>query len=351
MPIFLKKTNKNRGIPKSTADMPGKRMGYFVKRRGLDTLVFIHGFGFGHFTNTWGKFPTLLHHDPDLPSVDILLWGYETGLFVGKDVSEESLRLISDLEVLSDSQNNHLFAAHSMGGLLLLDAFRSAMVNGRAEDHPCRNTMLISLFASPLTGKWVASLVRRSPLRWLMSKQFRNLTRGNFCDSLISDVFERIYRPNIEDRSAKKIKIRVNVAMKDRLVSKPDCVATLARFKEPAPRVFDEGHASVKLPDDRADVRYLSFAGDVQDALATAFRARAEDLLRATGNLDTSVEFNDLYRRYGSLCVLRAKDFLDSTNEVTVKRLLRLALKDAAESGRPPFDCLNRAAIVLSERV
>lgn len=46
--------------------------------RGIDAVVFVHGLD-GHFRDTWGAFPELLHSDPDLPNLDILLWGYRTG--------------------------------------------------------------------------------------------------------------------------------------------------------------------------------------------------------------------------------------------------------------------------------
>lgn len=48
--------------------------------RHIDTIVFVHGI-VGHYVNTWGEFPKLLHEDPDLPEVDILLWSYRTGIF------------------------------------------------------------------------------------------------------------------------------------------------------------------------------------------------------------------------------------------------------------------------------
>ena len=43
--------------------------------RGVDAVVFVHGLG-GDYRETWGDFPELVATDPDLPAMDILLWGY-----------------------------------------------------------------------------------------------------------------------------------------------------------------------------------------------------------------------------------------------------------------------------------
>ena len=50
--------------------------------RRTDTVIFVHGLH-GHFRDTWPRMPDLLHHDPDLPHVDVLLWGYRGSIFPG----------------------------------------------------------------------------------------------------------------------------------------------------------------------------------------------------------------------------------------------------------------------------
>lgn len=54
------------------------RTAYLGDWRGIDAVVFVHGIG-GDFLETWGAFPELLASDPELPELDILLWGYQTG--------------------------------------------------------------------------------------------------------------------------------------------------------------------------------------------------------------------------------------------------------------------------------
>lgn len=53
---------------------------YGGMQKHVDTVVFVHGI-LGHYAKSWGRFPRLLAEDPDLPDVDILLWGYRTGFF------------------------------------------------------------------------------------------------------------------------------------------------------------------------------------------------------------------------------------------------------------------------------
>ena len=55
------------------------RAAFFGAQDDLDTVVFVHGLG-GHFRKTWKMFPELLASDPDLPKLDIFLWGYDSGV-------------------------------------------------------------------------------------------------------------------------------------------------------------------------------------------------------------------------------------------------------------------------------
>lgn len=87
--------------------------------RRIDAVVFVHGIA-GHFRDTWGAFPELLHSDPDLPDLDILLWGYRTS-YLPQDVHGTGTlarNLVSELRVrLEEAADAFLvLVAHSMGG-------------------------------------------------------------------------------------------------------------------------------------------------------------------------------------------------------------------------------------------
>jgi hypothetical protein len=62
----------------ATANQPGTFIRFFKQQTHTDTVVFVHGI-LGHYVTTWGLFPKLLSEDPDLPELDVLLWGYRTG--------------------------------------------------------------------------------------------------------------------------------------------------------------------------------------------------------------------------------------------------------------------------------
>ena len=169
-----------------------ERAAFFGRQQHLDTVVFVHGLR-GHFMDTWGKFPELLASDPDLPNVDIFLWGYRTGVLhpLVADLETVGGELMSTLRVEMQADNTLHLVGHSLGGLVTLQGIISEMSLMRAQETPTSRMTFISLFACSVSGSSAAAMVRQTVgwlwgLGFVVNKQVRSLARGRGVDDLLS---------------------------------------------------------------------------------------------------------------------------------------------------------------------
>ena len=191
--------------------------------RGIDTVIFVHGIA-GHFHDTWGKFPELLHSDPDLPHLDILLWGYRTG-YLSQDVpglDNLGYNLVSELYLRLKRGAVACLVAHSMGGLIVFQGLVNEINRGRAQEHPTHSIRFISLFSVPTKGSSVAdvaaAVIERFGLpKGTLNAQIRSLG-GEACDSLIAAVARLIYDPPTDGLKSRRIPMRMVVASRDTVV-------------------------------------------------------------------------------------------------------------------------------------
>lgn len=203
----------------------GENCAFYTPQDNLDTVVFVHGLR-GHFCSTWANFPRLLSTDIDLPKLDILLWGYPTGVIKPlvsstKDIGGD---LISDLVTRIQNDNSIHMVGHSMGGLVILEGLIAELIGQRAEREPTRQVSFISLFASPVSGSTAAALVWQTGgklwlLRPFINKHIRSLARGKGVDDLLTQVMRRIEAPQQEDSSSRHIPLRMVMARRDKAVS------------------------------------------------------------------------------------------------------------------------------------
>ena len=233
--------------------------------RGIDAVVFVHGIG-GDFLETWGAFPELLASDPDLPELDILLWGYRTGFVPLQDTHGKKTlgqNLMSELHVRLGTDAAAHLVGHSMGGVVVLEGLAEEMRSGRAQEPPASSIQFISLFAVPTRGISVVKVVT-AIISWFgpiglpegtLNDQIRSVEE-EACDALIAEVKERIYAPPTEGPFARRIPIRMVLASRDGVVDDEDRDIARAPFQVPRPLAFDYGHSDVKLPSSHDDVRY-----------------------------------------------------------------------------------------------
>lgn len=272
---------------KLTERQPTEKTNWHRRQRHLDTVVFVHGI-LGDSGKTWGGFPDLLDTDPDLPRLDLLSWGYRSGLMPRsyQDVETEGDALVSDLESLVRDGNEIFLVGHSMGGLVLLKGLVNRIRNQHGRKHPVTGVKRIVLYASPLHGSAVANIVRFTLglSRWVRllarvwpENQLRALERGNFCDDLVGEVTNLIYRPlPANPLVLGPIPVRACAAKHDRLVARSSAISV---FRDPAPKILEADHVSIKLPDHHGDARYLALKNDLEEALSQSFHTLCREAM------------------------------------------------------------------------
>ena len=228
-----------------------------------DTVVFVHGLH-GHFDRTWPKTPELLQGDPDLPHVDVLLWGYRASIFPGVlRLPAIGRALMSFVRDETSEHTELFFVGHSMGGLVILDGLIQEARDGRAAQRPAGHTRHVVLYATPINGTAAANVIRNTVgliprVGYLvLNGHLQDLERGPYCDQLVAEVVDRIYNPTIapgDVNSKVAIPIKAIAGELDQVVQ-----VTSATFfnRHPAPSFFpSDDHFSVKQPVDRDDPRY-----------------------------------------------------------------------------------------------
>lgn len=337
---------------------PGVRMKFYKAQIHTDTVVFVHGI-LGHYIATWGLFPKLLAEDPDLPELDVLLWGYRTGWIKRHhELKDEGQHLTTSLQTLVRPNNELILVGHSMGGLIILRGLVDRMIAGHAQTAPCRSVSWITLFASPLNGAWAAGVIRIvvNPLLRLFGtlyKHLRDLSRGSFCDALMAEVVNRIYRPRVEDSANRKIPIRIVAATRDGAVDKANRDAALALYRDPEALQLDEDHSSVKLPNHVYDLRYRVLFNDLQIGFGRKFTSLCTIAIDSAATVDQrEAAFSEILQRYQSIIRRRVRDVVSRTELYgsAEKEFLLLMVFDGATKNLPPFDAANRAMAVLAAR-
>lgn len=320
-----------------------------------DAVVFVHGIA-GNFRDTWGPFPELMASDPDLPKLDILLWGYRTTLLPASvhDTVTIARQLFSELRVRVAPDASTCLVAHSMGGLIVLQGLVDEMKKKRAQQPPTSQIQHLSLFAVPTRGSeaadaavaWVQSL--RLPAGTL-NDQIRSLGTAK-CAALIAEVTERVYSPASEGPTARSIPIRMVFASDDSVVGDRDANMSNAPFQDPTPLELPYGHHDLKLPNSRLDVRYLALAVDVQAFVSRRFAEVAHRFLTGDDDDRQSAEV-DVELRYGSLLRRRftqaGGDPGQHPDDYT--EYCKLVMRDCLKWGRPVFESAHRAVIVLTK--
>lgn len=240
-------------------------------RFGTDTVVFVHGLH-GHIRNTWGRFPELLEDDSELPKLDILLWGYRATVFPGaQPIRHVGEALMGFVREETEPETELFFVGHSLGGLVILKGLCEEAKEGRARQRPALATRHVHLYASPVSGSAVASAIRMTVgwiprIKYFIAGHLKELQRGSFCDGLIADVVEHIYRPRIEGGDEnRKIEIPIKACVAERDVA-VQMSSAKSIFKNPPPLLINGAtHFSIKEPESRFDVRYRALQQSLID--------------------------------------------------------------------------------------
>ncbi len=327
-----------------------ERAAFFGKQKNLDAVVFVHGLD-GHYIETWKKFPELLASDPDLPKLDIFLWGYDSGVFKSSIDGIDTVggQLMSELHVRFQKENALHLVGHSLGGLVILHGVVSEMIALRAQGHPTSCVSFVSLFAAPVSGSSVAfimsqTLGRLPAIGRGISQQIRQVARGSEVDQLLNEVINRIYAPAKPDDSRRAIPIRMVMANRDGVVDETDRQRVAARFQKKMPLAFDCDHWTIKEPTDHNDKRYKSLAEDVQDGLRERFYKICVALESASED-EKEAALKEFERRYEHLFLRRLENAgVNVESEPGFYRsYLNVIIRDCRRNRRPPYFAANLA--------
>ena len=270
------------------AKQPSPQTEWMVGPNGIEAIVFVHGI-LGDKKKTWGKFPELLESDEELPLLDVLCWGYESGLVPGsyQDVETEAACLISGLRTLLNTDEDIYLVCHSMGGLVALKGVVQNVLNGDGRVHPVSSIQLITLYATPMHGSGVADVVSYgAKLHWavrlltkvLPHKQLDSLRRGKFVQDLLRMCNEHVYRPDSQNTLImERIPVQACTANQDAFVSRSSAIGIFQ--SDPPPIHLSGTHFSVKEPDHHLDLRYLALKKNLNDCLRVSFHSLCEFIL------------------------------------------------------------------------
>lgn len=321
---------------------------YIGRRRGLHTICFVHGLT-GHPLKTWGRFPELLRSDADVPEIDILMSGYKSRLLLHgvHNLLKLGIQLMSTFALqIKEGRRVHM-VGHSMGGLVSLQALVTEMDAGRAQQRPASCVQFISLVASPVTGKVVLAIIKKTfVVRRFFNRHLLALAGGSTAQQLIDSVKDHIYAPVTEDARHRRISIRMVMAGRDGAVDAQDKNAAKATFDKERVLELDFGHSSVKMPNSTGEDRYRAVAEDLKAMLAEPFSLVCKQCRDADRDVaeEGRAEFNDTYepvvRRY----------YIDAgggTQGDDYGNFVRAIWRDGALRGRPVHDAAGRAASIL----
>ena len=322
-----------------------------------DTAVFVHGLH-GHILETWGQFPYLLADDPELPSVDILMWGYRATVFPGaQPIARVGESLVGFVREQTQDDTSIFFVGHSMGGLLILRGLCDEARDGRARQHPAKGTRHIHLYATPSCGSEVASVLRATVgliprIGHFIAGHLEELKRGTFCDTLLADVVEHLYRPRVDPGDEnRKVEISIKACVGERDIAVQESSAK-AIFKHPPPILVQGAtHFSIKEPQSRRDVSYRAF----QQSLVQHYTSWFHDISRRVLEEHNPVAMAEIRERGWAPAAMRLKTSRSaagrSISDDRVEELLAMAMKLSKEAPTLRFGrALDIALVELARR-
>jgi hypothetical protein len=180
--------------------------GEWIRRpQGAASAVFVHGIlssGETCWRHDNGSYwPELLKNEPELGSLGIYVFTYETGIFSGRyrlgniaSALKEHMRLDGVLK-----SNQLIFVCHSMGGIVV----RKFAVSRATELIKAGKEIGLFLVASPSLGSsyadWMSPLIRL--LGNAQADDLRFVRHNDFLKDLDEEFFERARRSRSRERN------------------------------------------------------------------------------------------------------------------------------------------------------
>ena len=199
-------------------------------------VLFIHGLG-GDEKTTWGKFPKLIAHDPELAKhYDVASFGYPTGIGRGPSASEIADLLKSEIDREYSHYSDIAIIAHSLGGLIARRYIANLLEQGAPDGVELKVRRLIT-FATPHLGAILAVISDKIPL---VGQQVKDLSIDSEFLLTLGSAWHR-------QLAEQKLKTRYVVALEDQLVTK---TSSLGPQRSDGYATVRGGHMDCVKPDD-----------------------------------------------------------------------------------------------------
>lgn len=247
-------------------------------------IVFVHGLGGNGYT-TWGKFPGFVFDDLSRDPVDVAIFDYFSGQR-RRVVERPTLAVIAEilterLQELSKRYDEIFVVAHSMGGLIAIDALRHYIAQREEEPGLLRGLAGVIFIATPFNG---SPLAETPVIRELLAESEQLSPGSSYQQELrqfINDNVDTISRTELAP-DKHKLPLWAIVGGFDRVVHRSS--ATYGVDEDQIRTAVDRGHRSVVKPEEPTSevVTWVREIVDEISSLRTNIRDAARRASRAT---------------------------------------------------------------------
>lgn len=229
-------------------------------------VLFIHGLSSS--TETWAAFERLIGQDRDLRSLDLIQFGYRTGVSTFRpdtripDLDTIAARLRTRFENLEGTYRAVVIVTHSMGGLVVQNFLASMLTAGQGER--LSRIRRIVMFACPNAGSELFRTIRGLvPMRHPQEQQLRPL---NAQITKIQQVIlnQVVHASAVTDRTC-PIPLRLYAGETDNVVT-PQSALNVFPFEQTG--VVSGNHNTIIQPDSTVHESYQALKADLKAALA-----------------------------------------------------------------------------------
>lgn len=252
--------------------------------RAQRLVVFVHGLG-GDGYSTWKKFPQFVFDEPFRDPVDVALFDYFSG-HRRRILERPTLPVIAEilterLQELSKHYDEVFIVAHSMGGLISIDALRNYIRQCDEEPGLLQVLAGVIFVATPFNG---SRLAERPILRELLSECEQLQPSSAYQQDLRQFITDNIDTTNRVELTSGHYKLPfwAIVGGLDRIVERPS--ATFGIAENQVRTAVSNGHTGVAKPQEPGSqvVKWVRDMIDEISSLRTSIRDAAAKARRAS---------------------------------------------------------------------
>jgi pimeloyl-ACP methyl ester carboxylesterase len=252
--------------------------------RAKRLIIFVHGLG-GNGYNTWRKFPQFVFDDLSRDPVDVALFDYFSG-HRRRTLERPKVPVIAEilterLQELSKCYDEIFIVAHSMGGLIAIDALRN-YIRQRKEEPGLLRVLAGAIFiATPFNG---SRLAEHPILRELVSESEQLAPSSAYQQDLRQFINDNIDTKNGVELTPRQYKLPLwaIVGGLDRIVDRSS--ATFGIDDDQVRTAVNRGHTGVAKPQEPGSqvVTWVRDMVDETSSLRTSIRDAAAKARRAS---------------------------------------------------------------------